>query len=564
MAYEPLSLEGFLQEIKEVTHSSHPRKFCFVLGAGASRSSGIPSGQELVRIWDRELRTRNPQAHGHWRDGLGITDENMSSFYSQYYEKRFARMPSDGYSYLEKQMDSAKPSVGYVILAYLLTHTPHNVVVTTNFDHLTEDAVQYYAQRMPMVVGHESLAGHVTAQPVRPAILKIHRDLLFDPRSRTEDLATLPDRWKGALEKIFLNYHPVFIGYAGNDRSVMDFLLENSEKFAENVWKCPYWMLYTRDQLEGRVKEFLEKGRGYCIRHDGFDQVMIRLGDAFAYKLPDKQTFLADAEKRYQALADAFDAFADASKRRDKGEEGQSGREAGRDKPEGVQAGIGQALANITGQAEAQRMYQAANDCISQGDSAGAVEWLRQLIRQDPENPRYYDRLGDALEALGKDEEARLAYGKAVELDPDETLYHADLAMQLQKMNRFSEALAEVNAAIALDPQDGGLHCLAGDLLAKLEQNQEALAAYTKAVELDPALDVAHAKMAMLLLAMDRDQEALEAIQKAIHAGGEEPSYYTFLSVVLCRLGRDREAEAAGKKATALRQKKGEPGGKMP
>ena len=137
------------------------------------------------------------------------------------------------------------------------------------------------------------------------------------------------------------------------------------------------------------------------------------------------------------------------------------------------------------------------------------------------------------MEALGKDEEARLAYGKAVELDPDETLYHTDLATQLQKMNRFSEALAEVNAAIAL--------------------------------ELDPALvDVAHAKMAMLLLAMDRDQEALEAIQKAIHAGGEEPSYYTFLSVVLCRLGRDREAEAAGKKATALRQKKGEPGGKMP
>ena len=169
------------------------------------------------------------------------------------------------------------------------------------------------------------------------------------------------------------------------------------------------------------------------------------------------------------------------------------------------------------------------------------------------------------MEALGKDEEARLAYGKAVELDPDEMQYHADLAMQLQKMNRFSEALAEVNAAIALEPQEGVLHCLAGDLLAKLGQNQEALAAYTKAVELDPALvDVAHAKMARLLLAMDRAQEALEAIQKAIHAGGEEPSYYTFLSVVLCRLGRDREAKAAGKKAMALRQKKGEPGGKMP
>ena len=59
MSYEELSLSGFLKEMKEASSGFHPRKFCFVLGAGASKSSGIKSGQELVNIWDKELLERN-------------------------------------------------------------------------------------------------------------------------------------------------------------------------------------------------------------------------------------------------------------------------------------------------------------------------------------------------------------------------------------------------------------------------------------------------------------------------------------------------------------------------
>ena len=63
MSYEELSLKGFINEMKEVSSGPHPRKFCFVLGAGASISSGIKSGQELVKLWDGELLLRNERAH---------------------------------------------------------------------------------------------------------------------------------------------------------------------------------------------------------------------------------------------------------------------------------------------------------------------------------------------------------------------------------------------------------------------------------------------------------------------------------------------------------------------
>jgi len=170
-----ISLEGFIDEMIDVSSGPHPRKFCFVIGAGASITSGIKSGQQLVDIWDRDLEKRNPEALKRWKEQLGITDENKYSFYSEYYEYRFKSSPRDGYNYLEKMMEHAKPSAGYVMLAYLLTKTPHKVVITTNFDHLIENSISYYMDAIPLVIGHEALAHYITNPILRPTIIKIHR-----------------------------------------------------------------------------------------------------------------------------------------------------------------------------------------------------------------------------------------------------------------------------------------------------------------------------------------------------------------------------------------------------
>lgn len=232
MSYEEITLSGFMKEMKEVSSGPHSRKFCFVLGAGASKESGIKSGQELVDIWEEDLLERNKDSHQKWKKELGITGENKYEFYSQYYERRFKKA-IDGYNYLEKIMESAKPSLGYVMLSYILTHTKHNVVITTNFDHLLENAVNYYENTIPLVIGHESLAHYITKQITRPMIIKIHRDLLLDPKNRTTEINVLHESWKRALDTVFSEYYPIFIGYAGNDHSLMDYLTNSSDIFAE-------------------------------------------------------------------------------------------------------------------------------------------------------------------------------------------------------------------------------------------------------------------------------------------------------------------------------------------
>lgn len=561
MGYEQLSLSSFIKEMKEVTDGPHPRKFCFVLGAGASRTSGIKSGQELVRIWDKELQERNETEYRTWRSALGITDDNMSSFYSQYYEKRFQRCRTDGYNYIEKIMDSAKPSAGYVMLAHLLTKTPHNVIITTNFDHLTEDAVNYYAQSTPLVIGHEALAHYVSGQPVRPTIIKIHRDLLFDPKSRTEDLEKLPDSWKNALELIFANYHPVFIGYAGNDKSLMDFLVENSKKFAEDEWKFPYWMLYKTDKLEGKVKEFLEKSNGFYIFHSGFDEVMIQLGATFEYMIPSEDSFLGDAKKRYKALADAIDALSDGIKESNhidnaiKDEAKLTIEVSDTDNPENERNKVNQAIAKIVSQSEMQRMYRDACAFYDDNKYPESVVLLEQLIKLDAENPRYYSRLGDAFYALDKNEEALVAYRKAANLEPVEGTHYLDIAKTLREMNRREDALVMYRKAAQYNQDEEIFHYILADEFEELDEYEDALAEYNKVVELDPIWRTARYHVAKMQFNLHQYEEAVDTIQRAIDYTGDYSLFYSVLSDALKALGRNAEATASYQKYEELIKK---------
>ena len=546
MNCEELSLKGFIYEVKEVSSGPHPRKFCFVLGAGASLSSGIKSGQELVTMWDEELELRNEKSHVKWKEDLNITEENKYSFYSKFYERRFLRQPVDGYNYLEKQMEHARPSIGYVMLSHLLTETPHNVVITTNFDHLTEDAVNYYEQKIPLVIGHESLAHYVTKHISRPTIIKIHRDLLLDPKNRTDELEVLHDNWKKALGEVFSEYHPVFIGYAGNDNSLMNFLIENSEKFKKNEWLFPYWMIYKKDKAYGKVLDFLEKAEGYLIKHNGFDEVMCFMGEAFDYKLPSKETFLNDAEERFQMLSNAIDRFTEVSlggKEFEQGEHVEDKTEEGE---------ISHVVEKITNQADQQRLYREAVVLHNNGNYEEAWEIEKQLVNLNAKNSRYHYIMGVTLHEMEKYEEGAIEKRKAVELEPENARYHDSLGVTLHEMEKYEEGEIEKRKAVELEPENARYHDSLGVTLHALEKYEEAKMEKRKAVELEPENTSYHNSLGITLHEMKKYEEAEMEKKKAVELEPENARYHNSLGITLHALEKYEEAEKESRKAVEL------------
>ena len=543
MSYEELSINGFIQEIQDVSDGHHPRKFCFVLGAGASISSGIKSGQELVDIWDDKLRIRNKSSYLKWRSEYGITDENKYSFYSQYYEHYFKRHPKDGYNFLEKLMENAIPSAGYVILSYLLSQTKNNVVITTNFDHLTEDAINYYTQTMPMVIGHESLSHYISKPINRPTVIKIHRDLLFDPANTVNEVDKLHDNWKKALNTILSEYHPIFIGYAGNDNSLMDFLIEQGEAFADNRLCCPYWMLYGDGTPDGKVHDFLEKSNGYFIQHNGFDEVMFLIGRVLKIKRQSEEYFHEKVEKRFKILNDSIDKFTNKFLKDDYSTN-----------PDNLimSEEIKEAVQYLASQTNLQNMYKEVVLSYREGNYEDAVSICKELINLAPDNALYHNTFGIILHKMKRYVEALIEKQKAVELESDSAEYRNSLGITLHALKRYDEALTEYYKAIELDPNDAFYHNNLGITLDYIERYDEALIEMQKAVELEPDNPEYRNSLGVTLHNMKRYDDALIELQKAVALGPDNAKYHNSLGVTLHNMKRYDEVLIEKQKAVEL------------
>ncbi len=283
---EKWTREGFLAQFCDIHNDMEDRPFAFILGAGVSKSSGIPTGTELVQIWLKELRVqldRHPDSTpmSEWATSQSLDIPNFdylraATFYPQIFERRFRGDVARGYAQLERIMQRAEPSFGYSVLAQILATTRHRVVITTNFDDLVADALFIYTNKRPLVCGHESLAGFVKPQMRRPVIAKIHRDLLLEPKNDLEGTGSLAQPWRLTLTELCKHYELAVIGYGGNDGSLMNHLesIETTELAGRMLW-CFREIDGLPDQ---RILDLVFEKKGVLVPIEGFDELMLDSG----------------------------------------------------------------------------------------------------------------------------------------------------------------------------------------------------------------------------------------------------------------------------------------------
>ena len=296
------TLDGVLDEMKRIHLTMKDRQFAFILGAGASFTSGIPTGQGLAQRWLKDLHLRecaDGSSIEQWIAGCGISDgeltfQNASTYYPQIFERRFEGDREAGYAELESAMEGKSPSLGYYLLAEIIQHTRHKVVVTTNFDNLVADALAMHAHQSPLVVAHESLAGFVRPQMRRPLVAKIHRDLYLNPINDMAGVSTLEQGWKIALRKLFQYFTPVVVGYGGNDGSLMDMLLGLAQG---DIAGRMIWCYRPGSPPPEKALEVLYKHNGVLVKIPDFDEFMLQL----AAKLVDNFN-VADIAERTEKL----------------------------------------------------------------------------------------------------------------------------------------------------------------------------------------------------------------------------------------------------------------------
>jgi len=466
------------------TCSSAGKRYCFILGAGASKASGIKTGTEMASKWLEEIeKNETKTTFQEWIEENEIDKNDPGSYYSKIYERRFRLDPASGFFTLQYEMEKAIPSPGYYYLAEIIDSTQNKLVITTNFDSLTEDSLYIYKNKNALVITHESLAKYIDALSNRPTVIKLHRDLLLQPKSGEADVSTLSEEWKNSLQKIMDIYVPIVIGYGGNDGSLMGFLENNTSKD-----KIIYWCYRRDNPVNERIKKLLEEYRGFLIPIEDFDDTMYLFGEHFGYKFSE-ETIQKITSERAEKLIDKYNEWMKNRKETLKTIEKLSDTESMTFAAlDSLSKRTISEFENLSPkeQKNAINYNKVGNEYHFQKNYNKAIEYYTKAIELDPDNAKYYNSRGVSYNWLKEYEKAIADASKSIELDPGKAFYYNNRGASYNWLNEYEKAIADHSKAIELNPNNALFYSERGKNYYWLKEYEKAIVDYSKAIELDP------------------------------------------------------------------------------
>jgi serine/threonine-protein kinase len=186
------------------------------------------------------------------------------------------------------------------------------------------------------------------------------------------------------------------------------------------------------------------------------------------------------------------------------------------------------------------------------GRAAEGEAVLRDLVRQQPDNPEMHFYLALALGEQGKLSEEVAAFRQDIALVPDHAVAHNNLGAALYKQGKLSEAVAACRQAIALQPAYAGAYSNLGLALHEQGKLSEAVAACRQAIALQPDFALAHNNLGVALRKQGKLSEAVAAWRQAIALQPDFAKAYNNLGAALDDQGKLSEAVAACRQAIAL------------
>jgi tetratricopeptide (TPR) repeat protein len=169
-----------------------------------------------------------------------------------------------------------------------------------------------------------------------------------------------------------------------------------------------------------------------------------------------------------------------------------------------VSATAAQAVPARTTPADADRLVRLGLARWQHDDPAGAAAAFAEAAAVAPGHAGAHNNLGNALRALGREEEAVACYRRTVALRPDLAGAHTNLGLTLLALHRPREAAGAFRAALRCQPNDADTCNNLGGALLALDRPGAAIGWFRRALARDPTLAEARFGESLALLALGR------------------------------------------------------------
>lgn len=218
-----------------------PQNFAWFLGAGASRSAGLPTATDLLWDMKRRFYCREENQEISQQDiQLEPIQDKIQSFleakgfpalwddneYSVCFEKIFGEDRERQRKYMKAKLseDNVSLSVGHRVLGAMLSSGLMRAVFTTNFDSVIEKAVAEVGSKSLSAYHLEGAHSSVAAldNEEYPIYCKLHGDFRYDSlKNLADDLVSQNEELSRCLVNASSRFGFVVTGYSGRDDSIM-------------------------------------------------------------------------------------------------------------------------------------------------------------------------------------------------------------------------------------------------------------------------------------------------------------------------------------------------------
>ncbi len=265
-----------------VSVQSNPGVFALLVGSGVSRSSGVPTGQEIVEELIRRLAKLNgkecvedPQSW--YRTSFG-RDPEYSEILNDLAKSSAERMQLlRGYfepAGQERDEGRKLPAPAHRAIAELVAKGYLRVLITTNFDRLLETALADVGIQPFVISTPDAAKGALPLAHSRCTVIKPNGDYLDTRLKNTGDeLAHYEDEMECLLDQVFDEYGLVVCGWSGD----WDTALRGSLERCSTRRFTTYWA--TRSELSQKAQDLATLRQATVIQITGADEFFSDLRD---------------------------------------------------------------------------------------------------------------------------------------------------------------------------------------------------------------------------------------------------------------------------------------------
>lgn len=267
------------------------------LGAGASKSSGIPSAQMCIWEWKRQIfLTNNPGLEEQfaelsldgvrrkihrWLDRQGCYPKEDAPEEYGFYIRQCFPIPDDRRAYFAGLVREARPHIGYRLLAHLAEADLVRSVWSPNFDGLAARAAANF-RLAPIEAGIDTQnRASRAAKKGELLCVSLHGDYRYDQlKNAPEELQQQEAALRTALILELKDTSLVVSGYSGRDQSLMDALRDAYTQPGSGVL---YWCGFSDSDIPAHVAQLISHARSrgrqaHYVPTLGFDDLLTRLG----------------------------------------------------------------------------------------------------------------------------------------------------------------------------------------------------------------------------------------------------------------------------------------------